>query len=58
MQRIEIFSDEDLNELQTEINTYCSGLHLKPLSVSISTDSKSGEYIAAVVVKELNYERH
>ena len=56
MQRVEIFSDENLNDLQTVINAYCESLCLEPLAVSISTDDKNGEYIAAVVVKELNYE--
>ena len=56
MQRVEIFSDENLNDLQTVINAYCESLCLEPLAVSISTYDKNGEYIAAVVVKELNYE--
>ena len=51
MQRVEIFSDENLNDLQTVINAYCESLCLEPLAASISTD-KDGEYIAAVVVRE------
>lgn len=56
MQRVELFSSETITDLQTVINAYCESLHLKPLSASISTDDKNGEYIAAVVVKELAYE--
>lgn len=49
MQKVEIFSDENLNDLQTVINAYCERLCYEIKSVSISY--ANGEYIAAVVVK-------
>lgn len=50
MNRTEIFTADNLEELQEFINAWCGKYNLDPLSVSIAMHELT--YIAAVVVKE------
>lgn len=54
MQRVEMFSGYDFYEIQDAINAYCSKYLLEPVTASMCF--ANGEYIAAVVVREVSNE--
>lgn len=57
MNRVEIFREDDLSDLQDNINRWCEQHNIEPLSVSITETigvfPKRNDFVAAVVVKEL-----
>ena len=55
MNRVEIFREDDLSELQDNINRWCKAHDIEPISVSITEINGllTKDFVAAVVVKEL-----